>query len=159
MPRITMAPIQRRVTWWNWRQSRPAGCSSTPVRASGKELRPCILCSSLSSSCSLTDCAVGLTEVGCWAVAGQLTATARHKMSAPIADLNTRLMRAIANSLCLTFWSRFELRFGRARRLVALRGDGFPISGLPAPRPRRVAALDHAFLIDLGDDLAIAGQQ
>src|SRR5262249_53186615 len=35
----------------------------------------------------------------------------------------------------------------------------FPISGLPAPGARAVAALHHPLLVDLGDDLAVAGEQ
>ena len=35
-----MAPIQRSVTWWNSRQSRPAGWISTPSFLSGMVPRP-----------------------------------------------------------------------------------------------------------------------
>src|SRR4026209_2519302 len=38
-------------------------------------------------------------------------------------------------------------------------GDAFAIGRHPAPRARPVAALDHTLLVDLGDDLAIAGEQ
>src|SRR5262245_59828367 len=35
----------------------------------------------------------------------------------------------------------------------------FVESSHPTPRARTVAALDHALLVDLGDDLAVAGEQ
>src|SRR3954447_14276317 len=38
-------------------------------------------------------------------------------------------------------------------------GDGLPIGRLPAPGARAVAALDHPRLVDLGDDLAVTGEQ
>src|SRR5215467_8934561 len=37
--------------------------------------------------------------------------------------------------------------------------DGLAVSGLPSPGARAVAALGHAVLVDLGDDLAIACEQ
>ena len=65
MPRIAIAPIQRSVTSWNWRQSRPPGWISVPDFWSGMLTRPPIVpppCSALSSCCSFTELAVGLTE-------------------------------------------------------------------------------------------------
>ena len=59
-----MPPIQRSVTSWNWRQSRPAGCSirlqdfwSGMLTRRDRDRR-----SALKSCCSLTALAVGLTE-------------------------------------------------------------------------------------------------
>src|SRR5262249_13695488 len=46
-----------------------------------------------------------------------------------------------------------------ARASTLLRRDRLTIGRLPAPGAGAVAALDHALLVDLGDDLAIAGQQ
>src|SRR5712691_4653456 len=40
-----------------------------------------------------------------------------------------------------------------------LRGDRLTVGGLPAPGAGAVAALDHALSVDLGDDLAVAGEQ
>src|SRR5262245_9006761 len=40
-----------------------------------------------------------------------------------------------------------------------LDGNRLPVGGLPAPGTRAVATLDHAFLVDLRNDLAVAGQQ
>src|SRR5687768_13365683 len=42
---------------------------------------------------------------------------------------------------------------------LASRRDGLAIGGPPAPGARAVAALDHPLLVDLGDDLAVAGKQ
>src|SRR5262245_54860071 len=41
----------------------------------------------------------------------------------------------------------------------ALRRDGLVIGRLPAPGAGAVTALDHALLLDLRDDLAVAGEQ
>ena len=38
-----MAPIQGSVTSWNWRQSRPAGCSMLQDLASGMVPRPLMI--------------------------------------------------------------------------------------------------------------------
>ena len=62
MPRMAMPPIQRSVTWWKCRQSRPAGCSIVQAFWSGSVQRPEIRPSSLSSLSSLTALAVGLTD-------------------------------------------------------------------------------------------------
>src|SRR5262249_48357803 len=44
-------------------------------------------------------------------------------------------------------------------RAAASGVDRLPISSLPAPGTRAVAALGHPLLVDLGDDLAVAGEQ
>src|SRR5262249_57741173 len=41
----------------------------------------------------------------------------------------------------------------------SLRRDRLAIGGLPAPGAGAVAALDHPLLVDLRDDLAVAGEQ
>ena len=43
--------------------------------------------------------------------------------------------------------------------LVTSERDGLAIGGLPAPGARAVAALHHPLLVDLGDDVAVAGEQ
>src|SRR5262249_31959794 len=40
-----------------------------------------------------------------------------------------------------------------------LRRNGLAIGGLPAPGAGAIAALDHALLVDLGDDLTVAGKE
>src|SRR3954451_6541981 len=51
----------------------------------------------------------------------------------------------------------------RAARILPapspLRRDGLAIRRLPAPRAGAVAALGHTFLVDLRDNLAVAGEQ
>src|SRR6185503_14806268 len=47
----------------------------------------------------------------------------------------------------------------RPRHRVASRCDRLAIGGLPAPGTGTVAALRHPFLVDLGNDVAIAGEQ
>src|SRR5262245_5975810 len=44
-------------------------------------------------------------------------------------------------------------------RQAGLRRDGLAIGRLPTPGAGAVAALDHALLVDLGADLAVAGEQ
>src|SRR5436309_1141447 len=41
--------------------------------------------------------------------------------------------------------------------IAPLRRDGLAIRGLPAPRARAIAALGDALLVDLRDNLALAG--
>src|SRR5262249_1661782 len=52
---------------------------------------------------------------------------------------------------------RVSLVGGTCARL--LRRDRLAVGGLPAPGAGAIAALEHAFLVDLGDDLAVAGEQ
>src|SRR5262245_63028510 len=47
----------------------------------------------------------------------------------------------------------------RHARLLLLGRDRLTIGRLPAPGAGAVAALDHALLVDLRDDLAVAGEQ
>src|SRR5215475_4499033 len=51
------------------------------------------------------------------------------------------------------------LRQFLVRSVVGLRRDGFLVGRFPAPGARAVAALDHPLLVDLRDDLAVAGEQ
>src|SRR5262245_3830481 len=48
---------------------------------------------------------------------------------------------------------------GCGTRVHLLRRDRLAISRLPTPGAGAVAALDHALLVDLRDDLAVASQQ
>src|SRR6188474_2638504 len=47
----------------------------------------------------------------------------------------------------------------RPHRQVASRCDRLAIGGLPSPGTGAVASLRHPFLVDLGNDVAIAGEQ
>src|SRR5215208_3619282 len=49
--------------------------------------------------------------------------------------------------------------FSSSRATPASRRDGLAIGGLPAPSAGAVAALDHALLVNLRDDLTVAGEQ
>src|SRR5712671_1936219 len=83
MPRIAIAPSQCSVISWNCRHSRPAGCSILYDLTSGMLPRPLMIRISRSSSCSLTELAVGLTGVSgprcCAPAGGAGTTHARRK--------------------------------------------------------------------------------
>src|ERR1700730_227181 len=55
--------------------------------------------------------------------------------------------------LLLLLRSTGDLRGPESRR------DRFPIGGLPSPGAGAIAALHHALAIDVGDDVAVAGEQ
>src|SRR5947207_2577948 len=165
MPRMAMPPTQRSVTSRKLRQSRPCGCSSTPERASGILTRPWIRFSSCSSCCSLTELAVGLTEFGCCACAGAASATRSNKAQVasvvPSARRKNRPRDAITRSIPL---APLRLRRNGVSPIVMPKAapsgvDAFPIRRLPAPGAGAIAALGHPLLVDLGDDLAVAGEQ
>src|SRR5712691_8430035 len=171
MPRIAMPPIQRSVTSWKWRQSRPAGCSIVQAFWSGMVQRPEIRLSSSRSLASGTTLAVGLTELSglrCCALAGAATATMSASARAPRMK-RTRVVSLVMLQLPSSMRSpdagscrhRVHVRLSVTRlpRARLLRRDRLAIRRLPAPGAGAVAALDHALLIDLGDDLAVAGEQ
>src|SRR5215813_9101220 len=111
---------------------------------SGILQRPEMRSSCWNSLSSLTELAVGLTEpsgLACCARAGAATATIRAIASAPTMN---RMRVTRPGMTVLRIW---------------LRRDGFAIGRLPAPGAGAIAALDHALLVDLGDDLAVAGEQ
>src|SRR5436305_13472431 len=116
-----------------------------------------MILNSLRSCCSLTEAAVGLTELGCCALAGAAMARSSATASAPM------MKRACARNLAMPNLPDFPVPpFVQAARLsgTALLGcDGLAIRGLPAPRTGAVAALGHTFLVDLRVDLAVARQQ
>src|SRR5688572_22167187 len=139
MPIIAMAPIHGNVTWLNWRQSRPAGCSSTFDLVSGSVPRPSMRLSCCSSCCSCTAFAVGLT--GCWACTGVAVATMHASARTPA-----------RNRICLRSVPMFTAP-------IMLRRNRFAICRPPSPGAGAIAALDYPLLVDLGDDLAVAGQE
>src|SRR5215470_16272133 len=87
---------------------------------------------------------VGLTELGCCASAG-----AADKISAMSASaLIARRSPATQIDMPVLPVSR-----------LGLRRDGLAIGGLPAPRAGAIATPQHPLLVDLGDDVAVAGEQ
>src|SRR6202165_1158835 len=110
-------------------------------------------CSSLSS---LTEFAVGLTEEGCWASAAGASETSPAKASD--AKTSRRPTTSVVMPLppLLVHLSR---KRGEGGNYAGLDRDLFAVRGFPAPCAGAVAALHRPFLVDLGDDLAVAGQQ
>src|SRR5690349_10614068 len=119
-------------------------------------------CSACRSCCSLTELAVGLTEpsgLRCCAAAGIAMITSNASDNAPTRKRNCAKTFAIPLSPKDFF---FEHGCGpdiRAAPAVASGRDGLAIRSLPAPRTGAVAALRHALLVDLRDDLAVTRQQ
>src|SRR3989442_10612488 len=109
-------------------------------------------CSSLSS---LTESAVGLTDEGCWAGAGGASATSPANASAA----KTSRRRATSVMPLPPFSFTSPRKRGEGEDTPYLHRDLFAVRRLPAPRAGTVAALQHPFLVDLGDDLAVAGEQ
>src|SRR6266699_2555858 len=109
-------------------------------------------CSSLSS---LTESAVGLTDEGCWADAGGASATSPANASA--AKTSRRRATSVMPLPPFSFIS--PRKRGEGEDTPCLHRDLFAVRRLPAPCAGTVAALQHPFLVDLGDDLAVAGEQ
>src|SRR5215471_4751826 len=138
---------------------------------SGMVQRPEIRSSSLNSWSSLTELAVGLTELSglrCCAPAGAATATTSASARAPsmkrmraVSLVILQLPPSIMSSPAKPPPARAAgAKMGtRAGASGSLRRDRLAIGGLPAPGAGAVAALDHPLLVDLRDDLAVAGQQ
>src|SRR5215472_2646225 len=138
-----MPPIQRKVTSWKWRQSRPAGCSRVYDLASGMLPRPRTVLDCCSSCCSLTAFFVGLTACVCAAAGNPATAIATKNKAA-------RAMRSRAARACMALPPNL---------IFSLRADGLAIGRLPAPGSGAVASLSDALLVDFLDDLTVAGKQ
>src|SRR5690349_28493 len=125
--------------------------------------------SSLRSWSSRTELAVGLTELSelrCCAAAGAAMAT----ISASAIALTMKRRRAVSFGISAVplidcaIARDVDLRPARSsaaqpRSNPPLRRDRLAIGRLPAPSARPVAALDHSLLVDLRDDLAVAGEQ
>src|SRR5207302_6207358 len=56
-------------------------------------------------------------------------------------------------------WTPLCSLTGDASHLARSHGNPFVVGGQPAPGSRTIAAFDHALLVDLGDDLAVACEQ
>src|SRR5829696_9048747 len=120
--------------------------------------RPWSLFSSRRSWSSLTDIAVGFVPLGCWAEAVPRPTTT-IKLSAASTVRNTWIPN-IGISLPSFVVYAFEKPGAAATPpLVTSKRDGFAIGGLPTLGARAVAALHHPLLVDLGDDVAVAGEQ
>src|SRR5260370_5126196 len=109
-------------------------------------------CSSLSS---LTESAVGLTDEGCCAGAGGASATSPANAGAA----KTSRRRATSVMPLPPFSFTSPRKRGEGEDTPCLHRDLFAVRRLPAPRAGTVAALQHPFLVDLGDDLAVPGEQ
>src|SRR3982750_1729303 len=133
---------------------------------SGIEMRPSSFCNCWRSCSSLTELAVGLALSGAPAAAGSRSWPCCAVAGAPAP---TTSVRASAARTARNAWRAYviaglpllSLVEGKPAGGLPARsdGDGFAVGGLPAPRARAVAALDHTRLVDLRDDLAVAGEQ
>src|SRR6185437_1271970 len=106
-------------------------------------MRPCTRFSSCKSCCSCTAAAFGLTLAGCCARTGETAISTKRKIAAP------KKVPSRARSLVIfrsSLFARSDL-------------DRFVIGRLPAPGTGAVAAFHHAFLVNLRDDFAVAGEQ
>src|SRR6187401_554218 len=83
-------------------------------------------------------------------------------MRAPTRQRSSAYAQRASPCVSLPFSSVFLNRPAvrrRPHRQVASRCDRLAIGGLPSPGAGAVAALRHALLVDLGNDVAIAGEQ
>src|SRR6266852_1396327 len=128
----------------------------TRARSSSWSICPSIRGDCRSSVCSFTTLAPGsTTPPRCWAEAGALKAMKMQTASAPTANRARANIAIIARAPVASRRppSRLGGSPGGSHR------DSLAISSPPAPGAGAVAALDHAFLVDLGDDLAVACEQ
>src|SRR5260370_13935263 len=129
----------------------------TRARSAGWSICPSMRGDCRSRVCSLTALASGsIGEPCCWAWAGAATATWRSTATAP------RMKRARANRPVMAHPPVVLVRRHAGAASFAWRRlhcDPLAIGGHPAPGAGSVSALDHALLVDLGDDLAVTGEQ
>src|SRR5712691_2510419 len=126
---------------------------STRARSSSWSMSPSMRGDCRSRVCSFTTLASGLIcGPCCWAWEG--AAKAMRPATATVA----RMKRARANRPVMAYP---PVSARRAAASFAWRShrDPLAIGGHPAPGSGAVAALDHAFLVDLRDDLAVAREQ
>src|SRR6516164_2111732 len=113
-----------------------------------------------SNCCSLTASAFGLTEPGCWAATGAAAAARKSNATATnISRVQARTAARTAARIAAIGLLPSTLRDCTPQcRSAAISGrDGFTIGGLPSPSPGAVTVLGDTVLVDLGDDVAIAG--
>src|SRR5260221_11524713 len=129
----------------------------TRARSSGWSICPSMRGDCRIRVCSLTALASGsIGEPCCWAWAGAANATRPATATAP------RMKRARANRPVMPHPPVVLVRRHAGAASFAWRRlhcDPLAIGGYPAPGAGAVAALDHALLVDLGDDLAVTRKQ
>src|SRR5258707_11869540 len=129
----------------------------TRARSWGWSICPSMRGDCRSRVCSLTALASGsIGEACCGAWGGAANATRPATATAP------RMKRARANRPVIAHPPVVLVRrHARAASFAwrRLHCDPLAIGGHPAPGPGAVAALDHALLVDLGDDLAVTRNQ
>src|ERR1051326_89927 len=108
-----------------------------------------------SSWSSLTELAVGLTEEGCCAETGGASETTPANASVA----TPRRSRARSVMLLPPYSFVPSRQGGEGEASASLDRDVLAVRGLPPPGAGAVAAPGHPRLVDLGDDLAIAGEQ
>src|SRR6476646_6181973 len=144
--------------------------------------RPLTSLSWFSSCCSCTALPFGLTELGCCAPAGAASATTKTSARAPASTrkcatnfvipslLLSNTFESAARSLAprrgairsrCSRGRRFANPRRRSRSRAAAQSgrDVLVVGGLPTPGAGAVAAPRHPLLVDLGDDVAVAGQE
>ena len=146
MPRMAIAADPRHPPSWKPRHSRPCGCSSVAAFASGMVIRPSSFELFLNSASSLTELGRRVSAAGI-----ALRANRRRKR------YDAQHGNENQGSACVkTGFHGIALALFR---LCPSDRDGLAIGRLPTPCARAVAALDHALLVDLRDDVAVAGEQ
>src|SRR5260221_8425179 len=128
----------------------------TRARSSGWSICPSMRGDCRSRACSLTALASGsISEPCCWAWAGAA------KVIRPATATAPRMKRARANRPVMAHPPVVLVRRHAGAASFAWRShcDPLAIGGRPAPGAGAVAALDHALLVDLGDDLAVTRKQ
>src|SRR5208282_6240018 len=121
--------------------------------------RPRMVCNCWSSCSSLTALPFGSTEFGCCAAAGCHDTATATSIKAPTT------LRSLARSVVMAIppnsgsLSTFRRRPFCRTAAETLRSDRLAVRGLPAPGAGAVTALHHPFLVDLRDDVAVAGEQ
>src|SRR6266404_78756 len=128
----------------------------TRARSSGWSICPSMRGDCRSRVCSLTALASGsIGEPCCWAWAGAAKATRPATATAP------RMKRARANRPVMAHppYRLVRRHAGAASFAQRSHFDPLAIGGRPAPGAGAVAALDHALLVYLGDDLTVTRKQ
>src|SRR5882724_9505804 len=129
----------------------------TRSRSSSRSVCPSMRGDCRSRVCSFTTLALGsISEPCCWAWAG-----AAKAMRPAATATAPRMKRARANRPVMAHPPVVLVRRHAGAASFAWRShcDPLAIGGHPAPGAGAVAALDHALLVYLGDDLAVTRKQ